>query len=79
MFGDDPDPLVMAKWFRFETTFRRVRGFDKRPRRQGGFMGSEETENKAVRLIWEEINTDKEEAATTSGCKFYENMRMQCS
>ena len=38
-----------------------------------GLMSLEKREKRAVRLIWEKVNRDTEEAATTSGCKFYEN------
>ena len=73
MFGDDLNPSVMKARVGFGEVFgrtkegvggcREVRWFDKR-----------ETK---TRLVSERSTKARGDAATTNGCKFYENMQMQ--
>ena len=78
MFGDDPDPSVTTERFRFKKdsdahtrgglrSEQRDSGLSKKENKHPGCKGSEKCQ---------QIQTG---SGTTNGCKFYENMRMQCS
>ena len=72
MFGDDPDPTDMTVRVGFRRWFRtRVRGLCTVQRNKviacKGVVG--------LRTV----KGGKGNAATTNGCEFYENMRMQCT
>ena len=74
MLGDDPDPSVMTVRFGFGAVFGRAQeGFDKTPWREGVFDGLRKEREESGPVDLRGVNRDKEEAATTSECKFYEN------
>ena len=78
MLGDDPDPSVATA---------RVGSRGVSDAREGaaswqeglGDHSQEGRENQIGLGTINECNGEKRGTATTSGCKFYENMQMQCT
>ena len=73
MFGDDPDPTVTTARVGFRTTFGRVRGVWQKAMETRGFDGLRKEREESGPVDLRGVNRDKEEAATMSECKFYEN------
>ena len=76
MFGDDPDPTVTKVRFGFGEVSDTGEGAMHCAKRDSG-LGKRENEEQG----WSRNGQQKQggDVTTTSGCKFYENMRMQCS
>ena len=74
MFGDDPDPSVTTARFGFGAIFGRTQeGFWQNAMETRVFDGLRKEREESGPVDLRGVNRDKEEAATTSKCKFYEN------
>ena len=75
MIGDDPDSSVVISRFEFGAVYGRARGGCELAR-EVRWSGKRVSRNPVGLGM---VKGGKGNAATTNGCKLYENMQMQCA